>query len=129
MSKKEELLQAMRGVLKQYADKTHENMVASCPLCIAYSNENTCCGNCPMTIFKGGLGCMNRKCRPMNIDKDVVLNGELYRRYRAVMEFYEEAIKTFESLDEKDINRTSLKLLIKIDKRIAKKHGIYETKQ
>jgi hypothetical protein len=126
-NKKEVVLQAMREVLQQYEKKTHQNSVTTCPLCKLYyrvnDNIDIDCDGCPMHIFdKESLGCLHRLCRPVHAF-DVFIHDEA-PSYKAVMEFYREAIKAIEAMEASKVEKTKFRFLIKIDSQIAEKYGI-----
>lgn len=117
---KEELLTAMRGVLKQYEDRTHINSMNTCPLCKLYhDSENTSCTICPMTVFDNYIGCTERKCSPVASD-DYEYDTIAYAR---VMEFYKIAIKAFENMTEEEINKHFDNVLMAIDNMVYGKYS------
>lgn len=112
-----ELLKAMNGILKQYQNNKHENNVISCPLCQIYFVKDFIggnCNNCPMTVFSNHMGCLHRKCKPINQQHYITFQSESNR----VIEFYKRAIKAIEKLNTDEFKETTFIFLKKIDEEV-----------
>jgi hypothetical protein len=127
--KKTELLKAMKKVLNEYKKNNHVARVDYCALCLLYNktDDNTHIGHeckfCPMFVFQNSMDwfpCMKRRCSPIDCDGDMT---EDLNELKAVIDFYEEAINTVESMTASQLNESkAFMFLIKIDKLVAKKY-------
>lgn len=113
------VLKAMREILEQYQNRTHNNKIKNCSLCNLYYEVTNHCKNCPMRVFGHNIGCLDRKCKAIDCD----------RKYNetelsAVIEFYKEAIEKIKSMNFIQFMFTDYKFLLKIDEEIATKFKI-----
>jgi hypothetical protein len=116
-----QLLPAMKTILQEYKDLTHRASTDHCKLCELYIYNY--CLSCPMKVFGDDdyYPCMARKCEPLSCYSSLKDEPEL----KAVIEFYEKAIKRVKSMTEEELNKKdAFDFLIKIDKEVAEKYSI-----
>jgi len=122
-SKKTELLEIMKEILREYKLGIHRTQIDKCGLCKKYLNENIRHGNgcelCPMSVFHvstSSYPCMNRSCRPVNCSTIFNISEIELKR---VITFYEEVIAKIESMSTDAVRKSNFKFLIKIDEKVG----------
>ena len=133
-SKKVRVLKAMRTILQEYKEQTHTTKVGDCGLCKLFHLNDVKpheCLLCPMFVFYYYEGwrfpCKNRKCEPVDCLWESSYLGT--KKLEAVIEFYEEIIKTIETMTNESLKKDNgkdngFKFLIDIDEKIAKKYKL-----
>jgi hypothetical protein len=122
---KSDLLAAMKKILQEYENKTHNLNKKDCPLCkLYYKNEDEkFCEFCPMNIFSKDIlvGCLDRKCRPVDCSHPF-FEREIHKLL-AVTKFYALAVQKVEIMEESDMNCTNaFNFLFEIDKEVAEEY-------
>jgi hypothetical protein len=125
---KKELLKALRTILKEYRNETHERKKNKCALCLLYIYNEYECDKCPMFVFDNSLfddteeftyPCMNRKCTPVDCSDAPFAEEETKR----VKEFYKATINKVVSMTTKELNaKRAFKFLVDIDNKISIKY-------
>ena len=133
-SKKVRILKAMRIILQEYKAKIHTTKIGDCGLCKLFHLNDVRpheCLLCPMFVFYYYEGwrfpCKNRKCEPVDCLWESSYLGT--KKLEAVIEFYEEIIKTIETMTNESLKKDNgkdngFKFLIDIDEKIAKKYKL-----
>ena len=133
MTKKDQILKAMRIILMEYTERIHEANIDLCQLCVLFftaedkymkeKNYHTC-HKCPMFVFHKNddeYSCMERKCKPINCREGQRPTKGLEK----ATEFYERVIAVVENMTNDEVCKPrTWKFLVEIDNEVYEKYKV-----